>query len=76
MNLFMLQIGGIGPELDEDFSTSYMMVAHGYRGAFSIETSAGTLSQVASVALGKPNCRCLVYAQFPTTCLAFYPSLN
>ena len=35
------QIGGIGPELDEDFSTSYLMTTHGYKGAFSLRTVAG-----------------------------------
>ena len=35
-----MQIGGIGPELDEDFSTSYMLSAKGYEGVFSLATKA------------------------------------
>ena len=33
-------IGGIGPELDEDFSTSMIMTAVGWKGGFSIDTIA------------------------------------
>jgi cellulose synthase (UDP-forming) len=33
-------VGGIGPELNEDFSTSYIMSASGWKGAFSINTIA------------------------------------
>lgn len=34
------QIGGIGPELAEDFSTSYLLNVAGWRGAFAIEAEA------------------------------------
>lgn len=34
------QIGGIGPELNEDYSTSHIMTAHGFRGVFGIDTTA------------------------------------
>lgn len=34
------QIGGLGPELAEDHSTSMMMVAHGWRGAHAIDAIA------------------------------------
>ncbi|KAG2431907.1 hypothetical protein HXX76_009398 [Chlamydomonas incerta] len=34
------QIGGIGPELDEDMSTSYIMAANGFKGAFGLNTIA------------------------------------
>lgn len=33
-------IGGIGPELDEDYSTSMIMTAHGWRGVFAIDAIA------------------------------------
>lgn len=33
-------IGGIGPELDEDWSTSFMMCAAGWKGAFAIDAIA------------------------------------
>lgn len=33
-------IGGVGPELAEDFSTSYLMSAHGWKGMFSIDVTA------------------------------------
>eukprot|EP00775_Hariotina_reticulata_P002678 gene2678-2979_t len=36
----LLQVGGIGPELNEDFSTSYILTASGYRGLFSTDTIA------------------------------------
>ena len=32
--------GGIGPELDEDYSTSMIMTAHGWRGVFAIDAIA------------------------------------
>ena len=35
-----MQVGGIGPELDEDYSTSYMLSAKGYEGVFSLATTA------------------------------------
>jgi cellulose synthase (UDP-forming) len=35
-----VQIGGVGPELNEDFSTSYMMTAFGFKGVFAIDTIA------------------------------------
>ncbi|KAG2454351.1 hypothetical protein HYH02_001376 [Chlamydomonas schloesseri] len=34
------QAGGIGPELDEDMSTSYIMTANGFKGAFALNTIA------------------------------------
>lgn len=34
------QIGGIGPELAEDFTTSYLMNAAGWQGAFAIDAHA------------------------------------
>lgn len=34
------QIGGIGPELNEDYSTSHIMTAHGFKGVFGIDTIA------------------------------------
>ena len=34
------EIGGIGPELDEDFSTSMNLQAAGWEGRFSIDTFA------------------------------------
>lgn len=34
------EIGGLGPELAEDFSTTLMMNAHGWRGAFAYQASA------------------------------------
>lgn len=33
-------IGGVGPELAEDFSTSFLLAAHGWRGVFDIEAIA------------------------------------
>ena len=45
LKFLLWQIGGIGPELDEDFSTSYLMTTHGYKGAFSLKTAAGILIQ-------------------------------
>jgi cellulose synthase (UDP-forming) len=32
--------GGIGPELDEDISTTYMISAAGYKGVFCLNASA------------------------------------
>jgi hypothetical protein len=34
-------IGGIGPELDEDLSTTMMFMAHGWKGVYSMDTYAG-----------------------------------
>ncbi len=34
------EIGGVGPELAEDFSTSFLLAAHGWRGVFDIEAIA------------------------------------
>ncbi|KAK9844976.1 hypothetical protein WJX74_009213 [Apatococcus lobatus] len=36
----LLKSGGIGPELDEDFSTSYLLTTNGHPGLFSINTAA------------------------------------
>jgi cellulose synthase/poly-beta-1,6-N-acetylglucosamine synthase-like glycosyltransferase len=36
----LASIGGIGPELAEDFSTSYLMYTGGWRGAFAIDAHA------------------------------------
>ena len=33
-------IGGVGPELAEDFSTSFLLAAHGWKGVFSIDAIA------------------------------------
>ncbi len=33
-------IGGIGPELAEDFSTSFLLAAHGWEGVFDIDVAA------------------------------------
>lgn len=38
--LHVLQIGGIGPELNEDYSTSHIMTACGFKGVFGINTIA------------------------------------
>ncbi|MCA1697561.1 MAG: glycosyltransferase, partial [Actinobacteria bacterium] len=36
----LAQIGGIGPELAEDFTTTLMMSAHGWHGVFAIDAEA------------------------------------
>ena len=36
----LLQIGGIGPELAEDFTTTLMMSSHGWQGVFAIDAEA------------------------------------
>lgn len=34
------EIGGVGPELAEDFSTSFLLAAHGWEGVFDIDVAA------------------------------------
>ena len=36
----MKAIGGLGPELDEDLSTTMMFMSHGYKGIYSMDTIA------------------------------------
>ncbi|GGK81300.1 glycosyltransferase [Mangrovihabitans endophyticus] len=37
----LAEIGGVGPELAEDFSTSFLLTAAGWQGAFALEAAAG-----------------------------------
>ena len=34
------QVGGLGPELAEDFSTTLILTAHGWQGVFAIDAEA------------------------------------
>ena len=34
------EVGGLGPELAEDFSTTLMLVSHGWRGVFAFDAMA------------------------------------
>ena len=68
-----LQAGGIGPELDEDFSTSLLMTCHGFKGCFSIMTPAGnaSLDPHARLVMLSPSCKIIMLSQLHGSCAVF-----